>query len=237
MKIEAVVTCHKYSDFLEHTLICNIQQLDAMVVVTSREDKETKRLCSRLGIPCVDTNVFFDKGDAYNKARGINLGLSHLRHEDWILHIDADILLPHRFRHMVEYAELETENIYGCDRLNTHSYDHWEKHRLKITPQWTHGFMVGAPPEFTLGSRLIHSQYGYCPIGFFQLWHSSQRRQYPTNQGSAEHTDVLFALQWDRRNRILLPELFVFHLESERAAMGTNWKGRKTKPFKPEKKQ
>lgn len=232
MRIEAVITCHKYSDFLEHTLMENIEQLDGCVVVTSREDKETQRLCHKIGVNCVDTNVFFDKGDPFNKARGINLGLSHLRHDDWLLHLDADILLPHRFRNMLGLSHLEKHKIYGADRVNTRSYEHWKGNEHKITPQFRHGCLVHPPGDFPIGARLIHSSYGYLPIGFFQMWHSSEKRRYPTNQGGADRSDVLFAVQWDRKDRVLLPEFFVFHLESEDAPMGKNWKGRTSKPFK-----
>jgi hypothetical protein len=44
---------------------------------------------------------------------------------------------------------------------------------------------------------------------------------------------MLFAVQWARQHRQLLPELFAVHLESERVAMGANWKGRTTRPFGP----
>ncbi len=55
------------------------------------------------------------------------------------------------------------------------------------------------PPPFPLGSRLVlREQGGYVPIGFFQLWHGRHGRRYPLRQGSAEHTDVLHALQWPR---------------------------------------
>lgn len=236
MRIEAVITCHNYSDFLAHTLPENLQHLDGVVIVTSKEDKETQRLCNRLGVQCVDTNVFFERGDAFSKGRGINLGLSHLRHDDWMLHLDADILLPHRFRSMLGHAKLDQKNIYGCDRVNTKNYEHWMAHKGKTVPQFTHGCLVNTPGEFTIGSRLIHAAYGYTPLGFFQLFHSSSKRRYPTNQGSAEHTDVLFSIQWDREHRILLPEIFVFHLESEQGPMGLNWSGRRSRRFEAAKK-
>jgi hypothetical protein len=95
--------------------------------------------------------------------------------------------------------------------------------------------MVTPQPEFPMGSRLVHNEYGWLPIGFMQLWHSSKRRQYPITCGSSEHSDVLHAVQWNRENRILLPEFFCYHLESEVAQMGVNWQGRKTKIFGPEK--
>jgi hypothetical protein len=237
VRIEAVVTCSHYSDFLEHTLVDNIQQLDGMVVVTSKDDKDTQRLCNMIGVSCVDTNVFYEKGDRFNKARGINLGLSHLRHDDWLLHLDADILLPHRFKQMLSHAHLDTTCLYGVDRVNTKTFDNWDNKRKDAHIQFRHGCLVNTPQEFSVGARLIHSAYHYCPIGYFQMWHSSANRRYPTNQGSAEHTDVLFAIQWDREHRVLLPEFFVYHLESEAAPMGANWKGRTTKPFKKGEKK
>ena len=42
---------------------------------------------------------------------------------------------------------------------------------------------------------------------------------------TAARTDVQFALLWDRRDRVLIPELVVFHLEPEAAPMGANWNG------------
>lgn len=232
MRIEAVVVCHNYSDFLEHTLPENVELLDRLVVVTHPDDKDTQKLCTKYGVDCIPTRLMHEDNDKFNKGRCINLGLSHLRHEDWLLHMDADVLLPHKFRKMLDYAKLKSENIYGADRLNCLSFDNWERHKHKIHPQHQWRFMVTPVSEFPLGSRLIHQEYGYCPIGYFQLWHSSQRKTYPIVTGSAEHSDVMFAVQWARENRILLPELFVFHLESDGdLPMGINWNGRKSKRF------
>jgi hypothetical protein len=78
------------------------------------------------------------------------------------------------------------------------------------------------------------------PIGFFQLFHGTalvhggyHQRSYPVHHGDAARTDVQFALQWDRRDRSLVPELIVLHLESEKAGVGANWRGRTTVPFGP----
>ncbi len=83
---------------------------------------------------------------------------------------------------------------------------------------------------------------GYTPIGFFQLWWGAEtltwgsaRKWYPQVHGNAARTDTQFANLWDRQNRILIPELLVFHLEGENASdgMGHNWNGRKTPRFGP----
>lgn len=232
-KLEAVIVCKDYSDFLEQTLPENLKVLDRVVVVTHPDDKGTQRLCNRYGVDCIETEVMHDDGDALNKGRMINLGLSHLRHSDWLLHLDADILLPHRFRDMLSRAHLKSTNIYGADRLNVLNYENWVKFRHKTVPQHQWRFMVTPNAEFPLGARLVHMEYGYVPCGYFQLWHSSLKRRYPVVTGSAEHSDVMFGIQWPREKRILLPEFFVYHLESEECEMGKNWRGRKTKHFGP----
>ena len=78
------------------------------------------------------------------------------------------------------------------------------------------------------------------PIGFFQLWHSSEDqfrgarvKPYPVQHNDACRTDVQHALQWDRRKRELLAEMLVVHLESEPAKLGANWAGRTTRRFGP----
>lgn len=231
--IEAVVVCYNYSDFLAATLPHNIQMVDRLVVVTHPSDVGTQRLCDKFSVDCIKAEVFHDDNDRFNKGRAINLGLANLRHDGWLLHLDADILLPHRFHNALHLARLNKEYLYGADRLNVTSYEQWEKYKHKSIPQHQWRFMVTPQPEFTLGSRLIHLEYSYCPIGYFQLWHSSVRRKYPIVCGSAEHSDILFAVQWNVEQRILIPSFFVYHLESEPVKMGANWNGRKTKVFGP----
>lgn len=233
MRIECVIVCKDYSDFLSYTLPINLQFIDRLVVVTHPDDHKTGQLCDRYGVDCVRTTVFHEDGDKFNKGRAINLGLSHLRHDGWLLHLDADIVLPHRFRSMLSHAKLDKQGIYGADRLNTSTYDNWIKNKDRTIPQHQWRYLVMPNQAFPMGARLLHQEYGWCPIGYFQLWHSCIRRRYPITTGSAEHGDVLFAVQWPRSQRHLLPEFFVYHLESEPAAQGANWQGRKTKQFGP----
>lgn len=231
MRIEAITVCVNYSDFLEHSLPENVQHVDHMVVVTTRGDKKTKDLCNHYGVTCIDTDVFYEHGDKFNKGRGINVGMQHCRQDGYLLHIDADTVLPHRFKNTVQMAHLDPACIYGADRLNAGNYCQWMQEQEYLTPQFQDGCFVNAHHKFKMGNRLLHGDYGYCPIGYFQMWHSSEKRRYPSSGGSGEHTDVMFAIQWPRQKRVLLPQLFVYHLESENAEMGVNWQGRKTKPF------
>ncbi len=235
--LECVVTCVDYSDFLEVTLPETLQHVDRLVVVTSHEDKATRDLCRKWSVDCVATDAMNEDDEKFNKGRGINLGLGHLRGLDWVLHLDADIVLPHGFRGLLSRAKLKKENLYGADRVNVYGYEHWEEHKHKLTPHFSNEYFVQPPAEFPLGARIIHKEIGWCPIGYFQLWHKTQGKRYTPNQGNAEHSDVLFAAQWARANRVILPEVVVYHLDSMNGPtpMGANWNGRKTPLFRPKK--
>ena len=219
--LEGVAVSVGYGDFLDTTLQKNLDHFDNFVVVTSYDDALTQSVCARHGVTCVQTDHHRDDGAAFNKGLLINLGLAHLRHRGWIAHLDADIALPDRIRWVLSKSRLDADCIYGADRLEVVGRGTWRRlqEHGHFRRQYRHKYLVGGPP-LPLGSRLLHNEYGYCPIGYFQLWNSKHaRRRYHDSQGSAEHSDVLFALQWPARKRLLLPGLFVYHLQSERAPM------------------
>lgn len=235
MKLEAIVVCVDYSDYLEHTLPDNLNHLDRLVVVTSPTDKKTQALCSKYSVDCVQTEAMYENGSKFNKGRCINIGLGYLQGADWILQLDADILLPHRFRDMLARTQLDSNRIYGADRFNVFGYEAFEKIKPQLAPHYVSQYFVQPPHGLELGARIIHHEHGYTPIGYFQLFHKSSGRRYSISSGNAEHTDVLFAIQWSRVNRILLPEVLVYHLDSLQgpAPMGANWEGRTTPLFGP----
>jgi hypothetical protein len=232
--LEGVTVSVNYADFLDETLTQNLDHFDEFAVVTASDDRATQAVCQRHGVICVKSDVHReDPLDRFNKGLMINLGLAHLRNRGWLLHLDADIVLPDRLRFVLNKSRLNADCLYGADRLNVVGKDHWEqlKQSAGYARQYRRHCLVNPPPA-ALGARLLHNEYGYCPIGYFQLWHSRHRdRRYHFSQGSAEHSDVLFALQWPAARRVLLPGIFVYHLESEPAAMGANWRGRVTKRF------
>jgi hypothetical protein len=235
--LEGLTVCVNYADFLDETLTANLDHFDEFCVVTSHDDRATQAVCDRHGVICVKTDVHReDPLDRFNKGLMINLGLAHLRHRGWLLHVDADIVLPDRLRFMLNKSRLDDDCIYGADRVNVVDRENWEaiKRSRSYARQYHHRYLV-TPVESSysrLGARLVHNEYGYCPIGCFQLWHSRHaQRRYHFSQGSAEHSDVLFALQWPAAKRILLPGMFVYHLESEPAQIGANWQGRVTRKF------
>ncbi len=231
----AVIVCLDYSDYLEHTLRVNQPLFDDLVIVTAQEDKGTLAVCERYGARPVLCPYFKRKG-SFNKALAINLGLAHLDLTDtWILQLDADTALPRNTRKLLWNSPLDPLSIYGVDRVECPSYEEWIGHLVEPDPAQKHYFL--RPPRgWKLGTRLLHHDYGdYVPIGFFQLWHSASGiTRYPTVQNSsAEHTDVLHALQWPPERRHLFPSIMAVHLGTGPAVMGANWNGRSSPPFGP----
>jgi glycosyltransferase involved in cell wall biosynthesis len=234
MKIEAVIVCVNYADFLAHTLASTRSQFDRLVIVTDHSDLETKNLCQYYNVQCVQTDVFYEDGDTFNKGKGINEGLKHLDLDGWVVHIDADIYLPPQTRHILESLPLDESKIYGADRLMCPSYKDWLKFQdspSKLQDSWIFVHLT----RFPVGVRVCeYKTYhgGYEPIGYFQLWNPSTSgvKEYPDKHGFADRTDVIHCKKWPREKRELLPEIVLIHLESE-PGFGLNWKGRKTEQF------
>jgi len=230
-KLEAVIVCAGYSDFLAETLPHNKQMFDKLVVVTEYEDKATRKLCEFHHVECIPTDALESRKGKFRKGAGINAGLEALAMDGWVVHLDADIWLPPQFRVIVSDLPLCPERLYGIDRFLVNDYAAWRK--FLETPRLQHedkGWLhLNAWP---LGTRVIASD-GYIPIGFFQMWNPSTSgiRRYPEGHTNAGREDGLFAQQWPRARRELLAEIVGYHLESEVAPMGANWQGRKTKPF------
>jgi hypothetical protein len=237
-RIECVIVCLNYSDFLAETLPFNLPHIDRMVVVTSHGDRETRDICAKWSVECVPTDVFSEGGGVFNKGAAINIGMGACRQTGWMMTLDADIALPATFRNMLFKAGLQEDCIYGATRHCVHSAEDWARvrHKIRDEPQFGWRYLVDTPAEAPIGATLVHKERGFCPIGYFALWHSRYMHEneirYPEVQGTAENMDVQWALRWPRAKRILLPTVRVFHIDSEQAPMGANWDGRTTKEFR-----
>jgi hypothetical protein len=238
-RLEALTVCVDYADYLEETLPFLLPHVDDLVVVTTPDDGRTHRVCKRYGVRFLPTRCFYRDGEKFNKARGINYGLANLKLDGWVLHIDSDIVLPLRTRYMLKEMDLDPRKLYGCDRAHCVGRAAWDELKARPDVQYEWSCLVQPPRRCTLGARIAHMEYGgYCPIGFFQLWSPSGSgvTRYPrVGQGTAEHSDVLHAIQWEREDRVLIPELICLHLETkdkgDRRPMGQNWAGRTTPEF------
>lgn len=236
MNIECVQVCVNYADFLAHTLPANKIHFNKMVVVTTPDDHDTKRVCDYHNVECVQTNVFYEGGDRFNKGKAINEGLKRISRAGWVLHLDADIYLPPLTRSILERIDLDPTCVYGVDRMMCQDFDSWIS--FISNPSLLHqGWVYIYTDAFPIGVRIgEYNNTGYTPIGFFQLWNprAAGVYEYPTQHGAADRTDVQFAKKWPRRKRLFIPEIISIHLESEALGvneMGKNWNGRKTKLF------
>jgi hypothetical protein len=126
--------------------------------------------------------------------------------------------------------------IYGCDRVDFKSYAAWQRYFGDPEPQRA-AFFVHTSATFEHAPRIatrvvLNHQGGYLPIGYFQLWHAdSGVLEYKQGHCDAGREDSEFAAQWPRAKRTMIPEIILFHLESEAAPMAVNWRKRTTKPF------
>lgn len=235
MKIEAVITCVRHSDFLAHTLPMNKPLFDRIIVATAPEDKDTQRICDYWGVRYHATDCFQHRWGHFCKGAAINEALALLGRDAWICHLDADIALPPNTRGVLERADLDPAMIYGIDRFMCPTHTDWMRFFGKPEPHTEgDGFFINmAHCPFPIGTRVAFQHAGgYVPIGFFQLWNASSGIvKYIEGHSDAGREDSHFAAQWPRRKRGFIPEIVAYHLESEFAVMGVNWKGRKTKPF------
>jgi hypothetical protein len=232
-KMEGVIVCDHYHDFLRNTLPHNKYLFDKLVVVTSYEDKETQRVCEYNHVECIVSDVMESRKGHFRKGMGINVGLAALDQDGWVVHLDADILLPPQARILLERAELDRRMIFGIDRFIVKGFKAWEKFREEMPLQHECDAYVHLD-AFPLGTRVMSAAGGgYVPIGFFQMWNPavSGVRRYPEGHTSAGREDMLLAKMWARAQRGFIPEVVGYHLESEDAVMSSNWNGRKTAVF------
>jgi hypothetical protein len=236
-KLECVIICDSYHDFLVHTLPSNKFIFDQTIVVTSAEDKKTQRICEYHHVKCIRTDALNSRWGKFCKGDGINEGLAALEKADWVAHMDADIILPPQSRQLIENADLDKSMIYGIDRFIVKGYAAWDEFRAMPDLQHEDNAYIHTN-AFPLGTRVFHDHAnGWLPIGFFQLWHPGRAgiSTYPSGHTDAGREDTLFAKKWPRAKRSMIPEIIGYHLESEDSTMAANWSGRKTKPFEHKK--
>ena len=230
MILEGLTVSVDFADLLAETLPLNLKHFDDFVVVTSPEDRETQRIARYYGARLVLTDKFRTRWNEMHKAAGINMGLQNLKLNEWVAHLDADMVLPPQTRHLIERANLDPQKLYGCDRFVVPGHDAWRAHQampaLQQDNYHVHLDIFPLAPRFS-GARMG----GYAPPGFFQLWNpgESNVRKYPEEHTTAAKTDVLHTAQWWRRSREMLPEFVAYHLETEPALQGADWGGRTTK--------
>lgn len=221
-KIEAVVVSVGFDDLLAITARLNLPHLDNLFVVTTHQDAKTQRVCERLGATAVLTDAGTLRGKTFAKGSALNAGLMMCQYRGWRLVLDADIVLPDHFRRvLLNYTHVDEQCLYGADRVDVIGLDALE--RTIETPQWGHREEVCVPSP--IRARVVTKDYGYLPLGYFQLFHAAAAHHYPSTAGGAGLDDVAFSQQWPLSHRRLLPSVVVYHLCVTPPVGGENWDG------------
>lgn len=97
-KVEAIIVCKNYSDYLELTLQENKKYFDNIIVVTELNDERTKLVCMINDVECVIYDGWNKNGAVFNKGGALNFGLSKLKYNDWVVILDSDIVIKQDFR-------------------------------------------------------------------------------------------------------------------------------------------
>jgi hypothetical protein len=203
----AFIVCVDYCDLLKITLPHNLHHFDKVVVVTSHQDEATidyvlyeskPQHGSRVGL--VMTNAFYEYGALFNKWKALDQALKECA-EGWICLLDADILLPHKFK-----LDLEVGKLYSpFRRMVNHNGPH----------------VVPTDSEFKQYERHNDKEFaGYC-----QIFHSKDPvlGAHPWHQQNWKHAggaDTFFEMKWTDENKVR-PDFDVLHF----GVPEQNWAG------------
>ncbi len=218
-KLEGLVVCVRYGDFLSWSLPRNMRFFDRFVVVTSPEDEQTQSIAKACGAVLVISERFREGGVVFNKGKMINDGFAQLDMDGWVLITDADIMFRPGFRRRLFSRLLNEYSLYYVTRFNTPA----EEREAWMT-RWFAG-----PRRF---AELVFDDPGMdqMPSGYFQLMHGSCGQRYSEGFPSAGDVDYEYQERWPVSHRVLLPEGVVHIAHGE---PGANWNGRASEPLTP----
>lgn len=224
MRVEVLVPCVNYADFLALTGRATRHLFDSVTVITRPDDISSHKVTSDLGLRSYPTDAWHKDGALFNKAAALNEYLKLLRrdsYDGWILFLDADVLLRRLPANWLD--ALDQRGLYSAHRRMCESEAHWRAY-LDMSVQWS-DFPLDIPS--VIGGKV----WGHLPTsnpaalcGYFQLWHFMNAvgvRQLPESPTAANY-DVDFALSFPESLRRYMDNYEVLHLGPAK----TNWAGR-----------
>jgi len=247
MKIDAILTCVNYDDYLKFSLPENVKHFDRFVVVTDAEDKATSDIVLKNDAICV-IRANEDKFEANGaKGRAINDGLKALEPEGWVLHLDADIILPDNFREILEAQSLDEEKLYWVTRKQPRTEQQfaeylkdkttikaWEGLNPEGSPdRWSGPFgyfqLFNIKSEVIKSSKTLYSEMD-TPTAWIDKADEKQIDWKASLDVLHECVDGTFNRRWSKDQKVKLSDEFTV-LHMPHGPCRINWSGRKSERF------
>ena len=182
-KMDVVIVSVNYNDFLIVSLENNIKIFENITVVTSTNDFLCQKICEKFGVNCVVTDVMYENNAVFNKGKAINEGIRSIPDPDYILLLDADILVMEQ----INLDLLEEDVLYTSDRYMVTDYQKYLYEDIKK-------------------DNFLQKNQG---LGFFQLFNFSMCTEYPQSSIDASSDDIKFRDKFELRKNI---KNFIIHL-------------------------
>lgn len=211
-KIEAIIICVNYSDFLGLTLKENEKHFDHIVVITDTNDKSTPEVCKpyKDKITCLATNAFYTNGAKFNKGLCINFGFQVLKHKEWIFNLDSDILLPYGFKYnFLNMSGLTgKEYFYGFRRYDIPTQEDYI--------EYLNGANISKYTLYRGSGYGYAAAFHYKSKTFQKMFNETNGFPYPVWFKNGSESDWVFRNAWGER--VFSPPLSKFpncHFEPE----------------------
>lgn len=204
--LHTIIVSSNYNDFLKITLPNNLKYLDKenVTIVTSKEDIECQEYCKELGVNFIISDRMYELDTKiFNRSKAINDGIASIKDPEFILSLDADIVLNSK----IETRLLKKDVLYSV------------KYR----------YIFNTYNDFINKENVIILDNDF--FGFFQLFNLNNKEidnKSPFNESYDKGTgweDIWFR---DRFSHKEIIDVDTYHL----GETGVNWDGRKSEKFK-----
>lgn len=176
VKVDAIIICNGYSDYLELTLPENKKYFDHIIVVTDNNDILTQKVCMKNNIKFVFYDGWNNFDAKFNFGGARAHGFKFIEYCDYICYIDADILIKEDFRHKL----IDVNKFYGSYRRFIPTYNDLQLLNKHETNQNNYEAIEGSG----CGFFQIFNYYNInCQANEWKLYQDSY---------SAENTDIDF---------------------------------------------
>lgn len=203
--VTLVTVCEKEAGKLKATLACNKHQVDRVIVITTKEDKKTHKVCSDEGVDCHITDKLHRNSDVFNKGAAIQEVQSSLHRDAMnansvILLLDSDICLPSAVWTKIPH------HIHTQKRVLFTSLDRC---------------LFENPHDYSRGWPALQSHWHQLSLGMFQMYVCDTKAPlYSHRFPTASESDIEFARQFKKVHNL---HLVLAHLGSP--SQGANWLG------------